>query len=135
MADGYSINPLFKKLGLADGFHVRFIHPPDNYPKLISEIYEKLIIHQHAGKEMDFIHFFPKTVDELEKQLPHLKTEIRKNGMIWISWYKTSSGIKSGLSENVIRDTGLASGLVDVKVCSIDKKWSGLKFVFRLKDR
>jgi hypothetical protein len=120
---------------LVEGFHVRIIHAPDNYPKLISEIYKKLIIHEQAEKEMDFIHFFPKTVSELEKLLPGLKTEIKKNGMIWISWYKTSSGIKSELSENLIRDTGLASGLVDVKVCAIDKNWSGLKLVFRLKDR
>jgi hypothetical protein len=55
--------------------------------------------------------------------------------MIWISWYKTSSGKKTELSENIIRDTALAVGLVDVKVCAIDEDWSGLKLVFRLKDR
>jgi hypothetical protein len=135
MTAGYSPNPLFRKLGLAEGFHVRIIHAPDNYPKLISEIYKKLIIHEQPGKEMDFIHFFPKTISELEIVLPGLKKEIRRNGMIWISWYKISAGIQSELSEKLIRDTGLANGLVDVKVCAIDKKWSGLKFVFRLKDR
>ena len=72
---------------------------------------------------------------ELEGVLPELKKEIKKNGMIWISWYKVSSGKTSGISENRIRDIALACGLVDVKVCAIDEDWSGLKLVIRLKDR
>jgi hypothetical protein len=135
MAAGNAANPLYRKLGLRAGFHVKLIHAPDHYPQLIHEIYNKLIIHGRTGKELDFIHFFPKTIAELERVLPRLKSEIKKNGMIWISWYKTSSVRKSELSENLIRDTALACGLVDIKVCAIDADWSGLKLVFRLKDR
>ena len=135
MAIGYSGNPLFRKLGLREGFHVKLFHAPDNYRQLIPEIYDKLIIHEQTGKDLDFIHFFPKNLDELEKFLPILKTEIKKSGMIWISWYKTSSGMKTELSENLIRGTALAVGLVDIKVCAIDEDWSGLKLVYRLKDR
>lgn len=58
-----------------------------------------------------------------------------KEGMIWVSWYKKSSEKSSELSDTVIRDCALAIGLVDVKVCAIDEDWSGLKLVFRLKDR
>jgi hypothetical protein len=135
MAGGYSANPLYRKLGLREGFHVKLIHVPDHYPQLIPEIYDKLIIHEHTEKELDFIHFFPKTIAELEQALPRLKTEIKKNGMIWISWYKTSSGRETELSENLIRNTALATRLVDIKVCAIDSEWSGLKLVFSLKDR
>lgn len=135
MAAGYSANPLYRKLGLKEGFHVKLVHAPDNYSQLIPEIFDKLNTRKTAGKEFDFIHFFPKTIAELEQFLPRLKTEIKKDGMIWISWYKISSGKKSELSENVIRDTALAAGLVDIKVCAIDENWSGLKVVIRLKDR
>jgi hypothetical protein len=55
--------------------------------------------------------------------------------MIWVSWYKKSSGRKTELSENIIRDTALAINLVDVKVCAVDEEWSGLKLVYRRKDR
>ena len=63
------------------------------------------------------------------------KMFLKKNGMMWISWPKKSSKIKTDLYENVIREFGLKEGLVDVKVCAVDETWSGLKFVIRLKDR
>jgi hypothetical protein len=56
-------------------------------------------------------------------------------GMLWISWPKKSSGVVSDLTENIIRETGLAIGLVDVKVCAVTDVWSGLKFVIPVKDR
>ncbi|HEY4965103.1 MAG TPA: DUF3052 family protein [Puia sp.] len=135
MSAGYSANPLFRKLGLKEGFHVKLIHAPASYPQLIPEIYNQLILHEGTWEKLDFIHFFPETINELEQILPRLKAEIKKNGMIWISWYKNSSGKKTELSENCIRDTALATGLVDIKVCAIDADWSGLKLVFRMRDR
>src|SRR5438094_1370532 len=55
--------------------------------------------------------------------------------MLWVSWPKKTSGVQTDLTENIVRDIGLAAGLVDVKVCAIDDVWSGLKFVYRVKDR
>jgi len=55
--------------------------------------------------------------------------------MLWVSWPKKSSQVPTDLDENIIRDFGLSGGLVDVKVCAVNQVWSGLKFVFRLKDR
>jgi hypothetical protein len=56
-------------------------------------------------------------------------------GMLWVSWPKKSSGVATDLTENVIRETGLAIGLLDVKVCAVTDVWSGLKFVIPVKDR
>jgi len=56
-------------------------------------------------------------------------------GMLWISWPKKSPGVATDLTENIIRETGLAIGLVDVKVCAVTDVWSGLKFVIPVKDR
>jgi len=55
--------------------------------------------------------------------------------MLWISWPKMSSGVATDLREDVVREIGLASGLVDVKVCAVNEIWSGLKFVVPVKDR
>ncbi len=55
--------------------------------------------------------------------------------MLWIAWPKKSSGVTSDLDENVVRQAGLASGLVDIKVCAITEIWSGLKFVIPVKNR
>jgi hypothetical protein len=57
------------------------------------------------------------------------------SGTLWISWPKKSASLKTDLNENRIREIGLENGLVDVKVCAVDETWSGLKFVYRLKDR
>jgi hypothetical protein len=84
---------------------------------------------------LDFIHFFTTSRTELEKHLPALKQELDYGGCVWISWPKKSSGVTNDLTENVIREAALVLGLVDVKVCAVDETWSGLKLVYRLKDR
>jgi hypothetical protein len=134
-AAGYSANPLFKKLGLKEGFVVKLVHAPAHYPALIGEMYEKLSVKNKVTKDIDFIHLFTNSMTEIENQLPILKEQIKKDGTIWVSWYKKSAGKPTELTENLIRDIGLAVGLVDVKVCAVDEEWSGLKFVYRLKDR
>lgn len=67
--------------------------------------------------------------------LPKLKEQIKKSGTIWVSWYKGSAKKPTELTENIIRNTALATGMVDVKVCAMDEEWSGLKLMFRLSDR
>jgi hypothetical protein len=71
----------------------------------------------------------------LERRLPALRSALQPAGGLWIAWPKRSSGVSTDLDENVIRDCGLAAGLVDNKVCAIDPVWSGLRFVIRLRDR
>jgi len=78
---------------------------------------------------------FTKSREDLAKEFSPLSRELAPAGMIWVSWPKKSSGVATDLNENVVRDIGLASGLVDVKVCAVTDVWSGLKFVRRLKDR
>jgi hypothetical protein len=134
MAVDYSSTPLFKKLGYKEGYTVKLIDPPPNYNKLIGEIIKDVEL-TNAKQEIDLIHFFVNKKRDLEKQLPVLMKQIRKNGMIWVSWYKKSAKKPSELDDCIIRDTGLAFGLVDVKVCAVDEEWSALKFVYRLKDR
>jgi len=84
---------------------------------------------------VDFAILFVKMKAELAKGFAPLRDRLESNGMLWVAWPKKTSGVASDLSEGIVRDFGLAAGLVDVKVCAIDDTWSGLKFVRRLKDR
>lgn len=86
-------------------------------------------------EDYDYIHFFAKTSLELAKAFPDLKNALAKTGMLWLSWPKRSSGMQTDLDENRVMQIGLNGGLVDIKVAAIDETWSGLKFVYRLKDR
>jgi Protein of unknown function (DUF3052) len=134
-SSGYSSRPLYEKLGLKKGCRIRLINPPDNYRRLIGPVLDSVEWGNASSTGLNFIHFFTNSIRELEDFIPELKQQLDINGTIWVSWYKKSAGKKTELSENLIRDSILAAGLVDIKVCSIDADWSALKFVFRLKDR
>ena len=77
------------------------------------------------------IHFFTKKKIELSSHIETLIKKIKQNGMIWISWPKKVSKVPTDITEDVIRDIVLSTGLVDVKVCAVDDTWSGLKLVVR----
>lgn len=133
---GYSQTPLAKKLGIKEGYSILIINKPPHYYKLFSDLPKNLTILK-GGKEgeVDFVHLFVKSKEEMEDRIVHVKPLIKKSGLIWVSWPKGSSGIETDLKRDYIREYILSIGLVDVKICSIDKNWSGLKFVYRLNDR
>ncbi len=135
MPAGYSKTPLVKKLGIKLGFKIHFANPPDNLQSLLGELPEKTTTIVELNGPVDYIHFFTKSKDELRTQFPILKAALAQNGPLWISWPKKASKVTTNLNENIVRDIGLQNGLVDVKVCAVDEIWSGLKFVYRLKDR
>ena len=132
---GYSGTPLFKKLGYKPGFKVMVVNEPDNYKDLLLEIPEGVVFGGEGGEPLDMIHFFTLERIELELELPKLKEKISKEGMIWVSWPKKSSKVETDVDEHAVRSTGLLTGLVDIKICAVDEIWSGLKFVYRKKDR
>lgn len=135
MPAGYSQTPLIKKLGIKEGFKVHFENPPDNLQTLLGELPEETTVLIELIGPVDYIHLFTKSKDELQTQFPILKTALAQNGLLWISWPKKASKVTTDLNENIVRGVGLQNGLVDVKVCAVDEIWSGLKFVYRLKDR
>lgn len=136
MSAGYSGTPLIKKLGIKPGFSIRVAHEPGAYWDWISPLPDEIKVISRAKKEgADFIHLFVKEKKVFEKEFLKLKSELKKDGMFWVSWPKKSSKVASDLDENIIRDFGLKKGLVDVKVCAVDEVWSGLKFMYRVKDR
>lgn len=71
----------------------------------------------------------------LARMLAAARTEVRQDGMIWISWPKKASGLHSEVDEDGIRDLALPLGPVGIKVCAVDAVWSGLKRVIRREDR
>jgi hypothetical protein len=131
---GYSETSLQKKLGIKPGFRMWVLYEPKEYWEWISPLPdETTVLSTSKAGSIDFIHVFATEHKSLEFGI--WKKALNKTGMIWISWPKKSAGMVSDLDENKIREMGLQAGLVDVKVCSIDETWSGLKFVYRLKDR
>jgi len=131
---GYSETPLVKKLGIKPGSNIVFINAPSDYPNEL-DLPADVSANSRSGKPLDFAQLFVKSEKELRKKFSEYAKRLNSSGMLWVSWPKKSSGVSTDLSENIVRDIGLAAGLVDVKVCAVNEVWSGLKFVFRLKDR
>jgi hypothetical protein len=128
---GYSTTPLAKKLGFRDGLRVQLVNPPSHYEDLVHPLPPAIEMSCRLRKDVDICHFFTKSEKELWQKLPKLMQLIRRNGAIWVSWPKRSSGVATTITEDTIRAVALPLGLVDIKVCAVDDTWSGLKLVIR----
>jgi hypothetical protein len=132
---GYSGTPLPKKLGIKDGFHISFADAPADVLAELRAALAACEVARDGRGPLDFGMVFTKSRVELRKEFSRFAKLLAPAGMLWVSWPKKSSGVATDLDENVVREIGLAAGLVDVKVCAVTEVWSGLKFVRRVKDR
>src|SRR5437016_1705559 len=112
---GYSGTPLRKKLGLKEEFRIRAINEPVNYDDLVGGIPDNTL------PPYDFIHIFSKSKAELQKLLIREAEELKKEGMLWVSWPKKASKVPTDITEDTIRELALPMGFVDVKVCAVDE--------------
>lgn len=133
---GYSTTPLSKKLGIKEHYTYLLYNQPKHYFSLFSDLPSNITLLDDIKTETaDFIHLFCTTEKELTKIVETFKPALKKTGLLWVSWPKGSSKITTDLKRDLIREHILSIGLVDIKVAAIDENWSGLKFVYRLKDR
>ncbi|MCZ6533248.1 MAG: DUF3052 domain-containing protein [SAR324 cluster bacterium] len=132
---GYSGTPLAKKLGIEPGARVLLLGAPEQLQDWLAPLPDNVTLTRPGGKANNVIVFFTKEAAALRRRFPNLAKEIESAGGLWIAWPKKSSGDPTDLNDNVVREIGLAAGLVDNKVCAISEVWSGLRFVYRLTDR
>ena len=132
---GYSGTPLIKKLGIKEDSRVALVNAPKDFQTELGELPDNVKFMKSTTRSLDLILFFVLSERALAKDFAKLATRLTSNGMIWIAWPKKSSGVTTDLTFERVQRIGLDAGLVDVKICAIDDTWSGLKFVYRLKDR
>jgi len=132
---GYSGTPLPRKLGIKPGARLGLIGAPGGFDVTLGELPPEVIVRRRLVGRFDVIVAFCTRRSELERRLAALKGALDPAGGLWIAWPKRSSGVATDVTEDVVRSLGLASGLVDNKVCAIDEVWSGLRLVVRLRDR
>lgn len=132
---GYSKTALATKLGLKPNQRVLFVDAPDSFAADLGPLPDGVRVLRRVGKDIDLIVAFQDRAATLLRRLPGLDRALHPDGAVWIAWPKKASGVPTDLTDGVVRETGLAQGLVDVKVCAIDDVWSGLKFVVRKADR
>jgi len=113
---------------------VRLYDPPEWLPGWIEEQPDGTIW-ADEGDKADVVLLFAEWEQKLLELLPSAIAGMQLNGGLWIGWLKKASKVPTDITENRLREILLPQGLVDNKVCAIDEKWSGLRFVWRVENR
>ena len=130
--EGYAGVPLAKKLGIRPGSTVSLVGAPEGFRETMGELPENVVLRDGVRTQSDLTLWFAKSRRELEERLQHMRPLSKKAGL-WILWPKQTSKLQTDLGQPLVREAGLAAGMVDFKICSIDKNWSGLRFTLREK--
>ena len=129
---GYSSTPLAKKLGYKPGLTVHLHQAPADYQKILALDDASSVTWLKQPKTgVQLIHAFSKEFTELAALLTLYRKRLAPDGAVWVSWPKKAAKVPTDITEDRIRDAALPLGLVDIKVCSVDEVWSGLKLVIR----
>jgi hypothetical protein len=132
---GYSGTPLPKKLGIEEEARVALVGSPAGFERSLQPLPDGVELVARVRRRLDVIVFFTTRKSELSRRFTTLARALDPAGGLWIAWPKKSSGLDTDLDQMVVMEIGLATGLVDNKVCAIDDTWSGLRFVVRKQNR
>ena len=132
---GYSGTPLPQKLGIKPGARLALVRAPVGFERALNPLPDGVRLRTQARGAQDVVLFFATRRAELERRFDGFARAIAPAGGLWIAWPKRTACVATDLREGIVRELGLAHGLVDNKVCAVDDTWSGLRFVFRLSDR
>jgi hypothetical protein len=127
-----SSSPLPKKLGIKPGHRLALLGAPDGFEL---ELPDGVSVRRRAGGKADVILSFHVSRTELERRLPALRAMMQPAAGLWIAWPKRASKMETDITEDVLREIALPTGLVDNKVCAVDERWSGLRLVIRREHR
>ncbi len=129
---GYSSTPQIRKLGIKPGHTVVLDHGPSGW-QLDDPPADAAI--SASAEKADVVLTFVGTASRVPDAVAAHCQVIFPAGALWILWPRKAAGHVSDVTENLIRETALALGLVDVKVAAVDEDWSGLKLVWRRENR
>jgi hypothetical protein len=132
---GYSATPLVRKLGIKPAARLALVGAPPGFEASLTGLPADVSVRRRARGPLDVIVAFQTRSAALDRRLPALAGALDRDGALWLAWPKRASGVATDLTEDAVRQRGLAAGLVDNKVCAIDEVWSGLRFVYRRSDR
>lgn len=126
---GYSGTPLWRKLGIREGDVVALLDAPAGFA--IPDLPAGVEVRRATRGRSAVIVAFHTGRGTLALRFPTLVRALDVDGGLWIAWPKRSSGVSTDITEDVVREVALPTGMVDNKVCAIDETWSGLRLVVR----
>ena len=134
-AAGYSGTPLPRKLGIKEDSRVAVLSAPDDFDATLGSLPDGVVVRRRLRGPLDVVVFFTTSRAQLERRIEALRAALDPAGRLWVAWPKRASGVATDVTEDVVREIGLAHRLVDNKVAAVDATWSGLQLVIRVADR
>lgn len=131
----HSSRPLAKKLGLRPGLRSYLVRVPADVLSELRPALAKGAVVRSVRGPLDFAMVFARSRSQLQRGLDRAVASLAPAGVLWASWPKKTSGVATDLDDHAVRELGLRTGLVDVKVCAVTEVWSGLKLVRRRAER
>lgn len=125
---------LVAKLGIKEGMRIRIINPPLKYDLALGRLPKNVVEVSGSDTDLDFVQLFTSSEDELRREYPILMRGLKKEGIFWISYPRTSSNIESDIVGLTVREVGTGHGMAEVKISALDDDWAGIKFVNKKKD-
>jgi hypothetical protein len=119
--------PLLKKIGVKQGMRSILIAAPPEAIEAIGLPGDD-VAHKLAGS-FNYIHFFVTGQEELDATFRKLKSHLRADGMLWVSWPK-GGALGTDLTLRKVIEIGYNHGLVESKTISVNPTWSAIKFTF-----
>jgi hypothetical protein len=108
------------------------LHAPDG---ILGELPSGVVVRNRARGRADVVVAFLTAGAQLERRLDGLGAVVFPAGALWIAWPKKRSGVRTDVTDHLVRERALPRGLVDNKVCAIDETWTGLRLVWRREHR
>src|SRR5690348_6646424 len=128
---GYSGTPLLRKLGIKPGHAIAVRGGPPGFAEDLAAGSCAEVAEEADPRRLDVIVIFVRWREELESQLRGLRRCMAPACGLWVAWPKKAARVPTDMTEHVVREVALPTGLVDNKVCAIDEVWTGLRLVIR----
>jgi hypothetical protein len=128
--DAYGGQVLSKKLGIKAGMKIALVNAPPGFTQLLEPIPERVQFKDDFSEGSEMAIWFVRSQSDLVHAV-HIASSLNTLSSLWLAWPKKTSGLPTDLTQQVVRETGLANAWVDYKICAIDQTWSGLLFARR----
>jgi len=129
--DSYAGTPLAKKLGIRAGSVVALLGAPAGFDAALGRLPAGARVRRQARGRAGVVLLFARSLADLDRRFLYAARAVAEGGRLWICWPKRASGVRSDLTQRVVREYGLARGFVDYKIGALDATWSGLCFARR----
>lgn len=139
LLDGYSGTPLHIKLGIKEGMQVLLVPLPaaDASPGLpqvpapdLGDLPAGASITHDPAQLASVIVWPVRTSAELHAGMP-VWAPRAATARLWVAWPRKTPAWTPEINQTIVRDVGLAAGLVDYKIARVDDVWTALAFSVR----